>query len=523
MSRKEGGHNMKKTFVILAVGIFLAMAVSSVYAYEYMHGPTELTYWDQAKTHNGYTLFAPSGGETTYLIDMAGNVVHTWPKFGSWAELLPNGNILSTGITETDWDGNLVWEYRGENIANLERVHHDKVRIFNQQLGIETTLIIAEIKVFYDEAVANGSDPDNNISEDVPATVDEILEIDRDGNIVWRWFQWDHIIQNYDATKLNFGDPAAPENWGRLDVNVNYNTSQGLSDDWNHFNGMDYNPTLDQIVLSSRHHSEFVIIDHSLSTEEAATRAGDYLYRWGNPWNYGQGDQPTYNPVVNGHQQLYGQHDIQWIDEGLPGAGNFLVFSNGNFGPFGTAHSTIFEINPYDGPMADGVYIQQHDAGYTDTGSNADGLQSNQVVWKFNSVMYHRFAKGFFSNHGSQCNRLSNGNTYVISQEQGHMFEVTYGDPENNVLPEVVWEYTVPILNDDSIVKVVQVGQRNETRARRIEPDHPGLAGKDLSVMGPITEMSVEGAMDKFRESKTGFSGAVIIVPGGDADDPYDN
>ena len=50
-----------------------------------------------------------------------------------------------------------------------------------------------------------------------------------------------------------------------------------------HCNAVDYNEELDQIIISSAKFCEFWIIDHGLTTEEAATEAGDLLYRWGNP------------------------------------------------------------------------------------------------------------------------------------------------------------------------------------------------------------------------------------------------
>lgn len=58
-------------------------------------------------------------------------------------------------------------------------------------------------------------------------------------------------------------------------------------------NGIDYNPVLDQIALSTHNLNEWYIIDHSTTTAEAATssggnsgKGGDLLYRWGNPAAY---------------------------------------------------------------------------------------------------------------------------------------------------------------------------------------------------------------------------------------------
>ena len=44
-------------------------------------------------------------------------------------------------------------------------------------------------------------------------------------------------------------------------------------------------------------------------------------------------------------QKLFAQHDAHWIEPGLPGEGNILIFNNGRFRPGGN-YSTIDEIVP---------------------------------------------------------------------------------------------------------------------------------------------------------------------------------
>ena len=58
--------------------LLLAFLVSSrALAYDALTRATELLYWNPAKAQNGYTFFGVGG--TTYLIDMEGRVVKTWP------------------------------------------------------------------------------------------------------------------------------------------------------------------------------------------------------------------------------------------------------------------------------------------------------------------------------------------------------------------------------------------------------------------------------------------------------------
>ena len=141
--------------------------------------------------------------------------------------------------------------------------------------------------------------------------------------MVWRWRVWDHLIQDYDATKANYGNVAA--NPRLIDAD---GTESRIPAFWNHMNSIDYNAALDQIMLSVRGNSEVWIIDHSTTTAEAAAhtggksgKGGDLLYRWGNPKAYGAGTQSD--------QELYQQHDAEWVSTGYPGAGNITVFNNG--------------------------------------------------------------------------------------------------------------------------------------------------------------------------------------------------
>ena len=92
-----------------------------------------------------------------------------------------------------------------------------------------------------------------------------------------------------------------------------------------HANAVNYNPELDQIAISSRRFDEIWIVDHNTTTEEAAGPAGDLLYRYGNPEAYGRGAEED--------RVLFGQHDVQWIPEGHPQAGQLMVYSNGNDRP----------------------------------------------------------------------------------------------------------------------------------------------------------------------------------------------
>ncbi|MCX7424548.1 MAG: hypothetical protein NTW96_02785 [Planctomycetia bacterium] len=97
--------------------LLLVLFANSACGYERLQGPTELLFYDKEKAFNGYTLFGV--GSRSYLLDMEGRVVHTWP-IGTNPHLLDNGNILDAskddpsgfeGFKEVDWNGNTVWQY----------------------------------------------------------------------------------------------------------------------------------------------------------------------------------------------------------------------------------------------------------------------------------------------------------------------------------------------------------------------------------------------------------------------------
>ena len=88
---------MKRSIGIFALIILFTGVAVSASAYEALVGPTGVLYYDKGDSYGGYTLFAPNASKKTYLIDMEGNIVHTWKSDtgpGLYAELLPNGNLL---------------------------------------------------------------------------------------------------------------------------------------------------------------------------------------------------------------------------------------------------------------------------------------------------------------------------------------------------------------------------------------------------------------------------------------------
>jgi len=373
----------------------------------------------------GYMLTAPLQTTTSYLIDTDGAVVHSWPSSyrpGNSAYLLEDGQLLRTGkvtngnryvntggvggiVEMINWTGEVTWSYQ---LAGDEQcLHHDVEILPNGHV-----LTIAWELKSSTEAVAAGRNPDK--LTDGELWPDMILEINpANDEVVWQWHVWDHLIQNFDAAQANHGVVADhPE---RVDVN-HVSNPQGIAD-WTHFNSIDYNSELDQILVSVHGFDEVWVIDHSTTIEQAASntggtygKGGDLLYRWGNPSAYG----------TPGDQMFFGQHDAQWITSEFPGAGNILVFNNGQFRPAGN-YSTIDEIVP--DMSGSGIY------------SLTPGQAYGPVfpVWNYESIP----PSEFYGQNISGVQRQPNGNTLMCEGPTGRIFEVTD-------LGETVWSYQNP-------------------------------------------------------------------------------
>jgi len=355
-----------------------------------------------ASSEEDFVLFAPLGGEKAYLISRDGDVVNDWEisgRPGNSVYLTEGGNLLATytvrgsfegggiggGIELLTWDGVEVWSF--ELATDHAHLHHDVEMLPNGNV-----LMIAWESKNQQEALAAGLSA-NQLPESGEVWSEMILEYDplADG-IVWEWHLWDHA--------LPAGQVAAdhPE---KIDLDYFASTR---SSDWWHFNSVDYNEALDQIVISSRAASELWIIDHDLTTAQAAGDVGDLLYRFGNPTAYGG----------SGDQELIHQHDSEWLPNG-----NLLVFDNGD--PRDRPYSRVVELD-----------LPDYQSGST---SQARVLPS-PIVWQYpNEQDVSRDI--LFANHISGAQRLESGNTLICSSTEGRFFEVTSDG-------EVVWEYVNP-------------------------------------------------------------------------------
>jgi hypothetical protein len=421
---------------------------------------------------DGFILFSPMPSTTTYLITNGGLLVNSWTSRyepGLMGYLLENGHLLRaaqwTGIhsnfqnrsgtsgrlEEYDWDGDLVWTFDYSDASHL--THHDFEPLPNGNV-----LMIAWERVLVADAVEEGKNP---ALINGPMLIDCVIEVEPTlpvgGDIVWEWCARDHLIQDFDPSKGNFGVVADhPE---LIDFNFGRENT-----DWTHCNGTDYNAEFDQVIISAHGLDEIWVIDHSTTTAEAAGHAGgiygkggDLLYRWGNPLSYRRGDATD--------QQLFGQHDAQWITDGRLGAGNILIYNNGKGRPAGN-YSTVDEIEP----LADAN-------GFYPLLLPGEAFGPAQPVWEYAADP----PTGFFSQNISGAERLPGGTTLVCEGSKGRLFEVRSDGSD-----EVVWEYRNPVTNSG----ITQQGDTPTNgpvfKARWYAAAFPGLVGRPLTQGDPI-------------------------------------
>ncbi|MCK5743917.1 MAG: aryl-sulfate sulfotransferase [Caldisericia bacterium] len=406
----------------------------------------------------GYTLFAPLSTTNTYLINMEGETIHTWEggaNPGNSVYLLENGNLLRTESSRTkgnqdfpkggaggkvkmiNWDGEIVWEFVHSSPDYL--LHHDVEVLPNGNI-----LMIAWERIPKEQAISAGINPIFITNNHIFA--DKIIEVKPDyknsgGEIVWEWHMMDHVIQDFDNTKENYGRVFRHPELLDLNFMASDLVSEKRSADWTHLNAIDFNSELSQIAVSSPHMAEIYIINHNTTTEEAESNTGDFLYRWGNPMAYRAGNEKD--------RTLFFQHDIQWIPEGFPGEGNLLVFNNG-MRTEPRKYSTIDEFSPEI--AEDGTYI----------------INNHKFTPKSSSWNYTANPKeDFYSSHISGTQRLPNGNTLICSGEGGIFTEVTADG-------KTVWEYVNPFAPTPKGKK--KGGMNNSVfRCYRYAPDYPGL------------------------------------------------
>jgi hypothetical protein len=368
-----------------------------------------------AQQWGDYTLYSAQNSSTAVLVDTNGTTYHTWTfdsqaKTGYSSYLMEGGTIVRSitkqnsvfnggGMTGrfqmVDWNSNVLWDYSYSTSTYC--AHHD----FHVMPNGNVLIISYELKSAA-EATQAGSKYSHVMWPD------KIVEVQPEGAsggiVVWEWHVWDHLVQDYDPTKDNYGVVADhPEL-----VDINYGNNPQTKD-WMHCNGIDYNESLDQIVFSSHMLNELYVIDHSTTTAEAAGHAGgnsgkggDILYRWGNPAVYDAPGQTIFHVV----------HDAHWVPDDCPQAGFLAGFNNNGIS---NNQSCIDLIDP---PYS----------GYNYTLVPGSAYEPATYTWR-------HACNGHTSSLGNS-QQLPNGNTLVCIAQSGIIYEI-------NANQQMIWSKNV--------------------------------------------------------------------------------
>ncbi|MBS3914235.1 MAG: aryl-sulfate sulfotransferase [Bacteroidetes bacterium] len=430
------------------------------------------------KNQDGYVLYSPNGTKKTYLLDKCGRVVNTWTSNyipGFSASLQPNGNLVRAGhvigagfgpgvggvLEIFDWDGNLKWQYKQADTVMV--FHHD----FKVMPNGNILAIVWENHTIAD-ALAHGRNPAQTKFSVWSERIQEIKPVGADSaEIVWEWKVWDHMVQDYDSTKKNYG--VVPNHRELFDINFTNNNKLNTGQDWLHFNGIDYNEALDQILLTSHSLDEIYIIDHSTTTLEAATHSGgrtdaggDILYRWGNSLSYRTGDSSNW--------RLFNSHHANWVEKGLENEGQIIFFNNGLNRPGATKYSTIGRINP---PLTtNGLY--------TYISGNPFGPIKEKEVYKATKPtdFYTDFMGGVY--------QISDSHILATLATTGRFLEIS-----NDT---IVWEYVNPINSSGATKQGVKPIANSVFRCQFYPPDYGAFNGRNLT---PGLELEAQPYSDK--------------------------
>ena len=456
---------------------------------------------NDSRAFPGYNLINP-GRKQTYLYDNEGRVVHSWTSehsSGAAVYLLDNGHLfrpsevvdrkpvfqgpgVSGRFQEFDWDGNLVWNFEYHSEKRLP--HHDAIKLPNGNV-----LAICWERMEEKEAIAAGRRPET--VKDSHLQPDCLVEIKptgkTTGEIVWEWRSWDHLIQDRDKSKPNYGNvtehpelfdlnyihgeedqvsklmatkdgrdklrslgyvgsgPAAPADAKKDSPQQAAQTKTANKDDAAKAQSKD-SQKKDQ-PRAPRKNPDWMHVNavaYNAELDQIALSSPSFHEIWiidhstttqeakghtGGRWGkggdilYRWGNPRAYRNGTSLEQRLFGQHNIQWIPKGLSGEGHLLVFNNGG-GRKPVEYSSVDEfVPPTD---RDGNYIRPKRGPFGPT----------MPIWSYTAPNKKDFYSWFIS--GAQ--RLPNGNTLINAGAVGIVFEVT---PEG----ETVWKLSNPFKN----------------------------------------------------------------------------
>ncbi|MCG8531894.1 MAG: aryl-sulfate sulfotransferase [Desulfovibrionales bacterium] len=459
--------------------------------------PTGATVYNPEKCFNGYTVYqAMEHG--VLLIDMNGAEKNFWKGLHAFPpKMLPGGRVIgSTGerntkfstqdklnLVQVDWDGNIEWKFDqyeyiedpGETPQWMARQHHDYQREGNPvgyfTPGMEPKVDSGNTLILGHKNLVEKKISDKVLLDDV------IYEVTWDGDIVWEWVFSEHF------NELGFSEEAK----NVFARNPNIRPSGGGIGDWAHVNSMSalgpnkwydngderFHP--DNIIICARELNVTCII---------SKETGKIVWQLGPEYKEGKLKELGW---------IIGQHHAHMIPQGLPGAGNILIFDNGGWAGYGAPNPSC-EIG-HRNVLRDYSRILEIDPVTLD------------IVWQYTpfeiGLVFPVDFNRFYSPFVSSAQRLPNGNTLITEGASGRMIEVTADH-------ELVWEYISPYWG--SVVNINQV-----YRAYRVPYEWvPQLdTPEEVAIERPdVRDLRVEGAAPKGAQREVSVEGTLPFFSG---------
>lgn len=402
--------------------------------------PHGTTIYNPDKCWNGYTVFgAEVESEGTVLIDMNGKVVRQWRAVcqEEHPPKMLQGGLLAGAMRpspekkgrlwgdehSTDW---VVADWDGKVLRRIPRAgtHHD-FQVEGNPVGYHTPgMPVAnhqgKVLILSGKITRNENITDKDLLDDY------IVELDKDGNILWDWTGRDH----FEEMGLSDEAKATLRKYPSYSMTRTPGVKGG---DWIHVNAASYlgpnrwfdedpvkyaafNP--ENIIISCRQTNASHIIDKA--TGKFVWQIGP-LYYPDQVWEFAGEKYPNAYKRLG---QIIGQHHTHMIPKGLPGEGNIMIYDNGGFAGYG--------------PRNPGAHLGWSDARRDYSRVLEIDPRTLSVVWAHSAKeLGMRNKYQFYSDYVSSAQRLPNGNTLITNGAVGQLQEVT---PDH----EIVWEYISP-------------------------------------------------------------------------------
>jgi hypothetical protein len=324
--------------------------------------PSGVVTYDKSKAFDGYNLYVDRG-QTAYLMDMTGRVVHRWRlpstrQFWEYARLLNDGDIvaasLGRGFVKLDKNSRLIWE------AQIS-ANHDIEVLQDGSFLVQAT----EPPVKYNQRCV---------------FFDSIVHVSKDGKILDKWSTYEHFK---DLQKLHFHS--------LLDKNKLAKDDHPAVFDWDSLNRRFSTFERDQSFAKTECYDYYhlnsiqVLPDTALGLKDGRFQKGNWLIGSWSADSIFILDKNTHQVVWSwGPGILDGPHIPRMSNNG-----DILVYDNGPHRSF----SRLIIIDP----------------------------MSDKIVWEYKANP----PESFHSKFEGSSQLLPNGDFFICESWSGRAFEIT--------------------------------------------------------------------------------------------------